>query len=169
MNKKAGIPDGIFYLVAMFAIAITSIVGFLIMDSINNNFQGSGSISSQGKTIMNTLSGKYVGIMDNAFLIIFVGILIGTGVGVWFIKTHPALFWIMIPIFAFIIFLSAIYANVFYNFINNAKVNAIMFDDAGNATFIIIPFIMQNYAYIITGVIIFLAILLFSKGKSEDI
>ncbi len=163
MNKKAGIPDAIFYLVAMFTVAIISIVGFLIMSEIDDNFQASNSISGQGKTIISTLSGKYVGIMDNAFLIIFVGILIGTGVGVWFIKTHPALFWIMIPIFAFIIFLAAIYANVFYNFTQNEKILPIA------NQFTIIPFILQNYAYVITGIVILISILLFSKGKSESI
>ena len=122
MNKKAGVPDGIFYMIAIFAVAITSIVGFLAFTSINDEFQQSSTITDRGKGIMDSLHGKYVGIIDNAFLMIFVGILIGTGVGVWFIKTHPALFWIVIPIFAFIIFLSAVNANVFYNFINNPKI-----------------------------------------------
>jgi len=161
MNKKAGVPDGIFYMVAMFAVAIISVVAFLIFTSINDEFQKSTTITDQGKSLIGGLHGKYVGIIDSAFLMIFVGILIGTGVGVWFIKTHPALFWLMIPIFAFIIFLSAIYANVFFNFTQNAKVVA-----AADA-FTIIPFIMQNYAYVITGVIILISILLFSKGKAE--
>ena len=163
MNKKAGIPDGIFYLVAIFTVAIISIVGFLILDSINNEFQKSSSITGQGKVLIADIHGKYVGIIDSAFLMIFVGVLIGTGVGVWFIRTHPALFWIMIPIFAFIIFLAAIYANVFYNFTQNPKILA------SASQFTIIPFILQNYAYVITGVVILISILLFSKGKAEAI
>ena len=114
MNKKGGIPDGIFYIVAIFAVALISITGYMIFTEINNHFQESDLIVDSGKTMMNDLHGKYVGIIDGAFLMIFVGVLIGIVVGVWFIKTHPALFWIMIPIFAFIIFLSAIYGNVFY-------------------------------------------------------
>jgi len=161
MNKKGGIPDGIFYLVAIFAVAIIILVAFLVFDSINDQFQKSTSITTRGKNIVSDLHGKYVGIMDNAFLMILVGILIGTGVGVWFIKTHPALFWIMIPIFAFIVFLSAIYANVFFNFTQNNQVISVA------NQFTIIPFIMQNYAYIMTGVVILIAILLFSKGKAE--
>lgn len=161
MNKKAGIPDGIFYMVAMFAVAIIILVAFLAFTEINDNFQESNTITDQGKSLIGGLQGKYVQIMDNAFLMIFVGILIGTGVGVWFIKTHPALFWLMIPIFAFIIFLSAIYANVFFNFTENEKVTAIA------DQFTIIPFIMRNYAYVITGVVILISILLFSKGKAE--
>jgi hypothetical protein len=161
MNKKAGIPDGIFYLIALFAVAVISIVGFLIFTSINDEFQQSNTITDRGKGIMNSLHGKYVGIIDSAFLMILVGILIGTGAGVWFIRTHPALFWIMIPIFAFIIFLSAIYANVFFNFSQSEKILS-----TTNA-FTVIPFIMNNYAYVITGVIILISILLFSKGKAE--
>jgi len=108
MNKKAGVPDGLFYMVAIFAVAIISLVGFLTLDEINKNFQASTSITAQGKDLTNQIHGKYVEIIDSAFLMIFIGVLIGTVVGVWFIKTHPALFWIMIPIFAFIIFFAAI-------------------------------------------------------------
>ena len=163
MNKKAGVPDGIFYMVAIFAVAIISVVGYMVFTEINDHFQASNSITGQGKTLMDDLHGKYVGIIDNAFLLIFIGILLGTVVGVWFIRTHPALFWIMIPIFAFIIFLSAIYANVFYSFTQNDKILA-----AANE-FVIITFIMNNYAYVITGAIILIAIALFAKGKGETI
>ena len=161
MNKKGGVPDGIFYMVALFTVAIISIVGFLILSEIDDNFQASGGISDQGKTLTGNLRDKYVGIIDNAFLMIFIGVLIGTVVGVWFIKTHPALFWIMIPIFAFIIFFAAIYGNVFYNFTNNAKI-------IGPASeFTIIPFIMNNYAYVMTGVVFLIAVALFAKGKGQ--
>lgn len=162
MNKKAGIPDGIFYLVAMFAVAIICIVGYLILDDINTNFQASSGISDNGKTYMSNIHGKYVSIIDNSFLVIFIGILLGTLIGVWFIRTHPALFYISIPLFAFIIFLSAIYANVFYNFETNTNIA-----DSASA-FTIIPFIMDNYVYVITVVIFLLAVLLFAKGKTTN-
>ena len=163
MNKKGGVPDGIFYLIAIFAVAIISLTGFMIFDEINTNFQASSNIEDSGKTIMSNLHGKYVGIIDSAFLMIFIGVLIGTVVGMWFIRTHPALFWLMIPIFAFIIFLAAIYANVFWNFSQNSKIIT-----STNA-FTIIPFIMNNYAYVITGVVILISIALFAKGRSETI
>ncbi len=163
MNKKGGVPDGIFYMVAIFAVAIISLTGFVIFTNINDNFQESSNIADSGKSMMNDLHGKYVGIIDSAFLMIFVGILIGTVVGVWFIRTHPALFWLMIPIFAFIIFLAAIYANVFWNFSQNPNVIA------STEAFTIIPFILRNYPYVITGVVILIAIALFSKGKSQTI
>ena len=161
MNKRAGVPDGIFYLVAIFAVAIISLVGFVILDKVNTNFQDSSTISPTGKTLIADQKGKYVQIIDSAFLMIFIGVLIGTLAGVWFIKTHPALFWITIPIFAFIIFLSAIYANVFWNFSNNASIVA------STSQFVIIPFIMERYAYVMTGVVVLIAIALFAKGRAE--
>ena len=161
MNKKAGIPDGIFYMVAIFAVAIISIVGFLIMNSIGEQFDKTDGISDTGKVLFHKIEDRYVGIIDGAFLMIFIGVLIGVVVGVWFIKTHPALFWITIPIFAFIIFLSAVYANVFFNFSNSPKVIA------STQAFTVIPFIMNNYAYVMTGVVILIAIALFAKGKGQ--
>ncbi len=162
MNKKAGIPDGIFYMIAIFAVAIISVVGLVIFDKIDAEFQSSNTISDSGKSLMGDLKGKYVGIIDSAFLMILVGILIGTVAGVWFIRTHPALFWLMIPIFAFIIFLSAIYANVFFNFTANTQI-------ASSASqFTIITFIMERYAYFITGAIFLIAIALFAKGGQQS-
>jgi len=161
MNKRAGIPDGIFYMVAIFAVAIISIVGFMIMNQLGDQFDKTSAISDSGKSLFNSIESKYVGIIDGAFLMIFIGVLIGVVVGVWFIKTHPALFWITIPIFAFIIFLSAIYANVFANFTSNAKIVA-----SANA-FTVIPFIMNNYAYVMTGAVVLIAIALFAKGKGQ--
>lgn len=163
MNKKGGVPDGIFYLIALFAVAMISITGFMIFDKINTNMQGSNAISNQGKTLMNDLHGKYVGLIDSAFLMIFVGVFVGTIVGVWFIKTHPALFWIMIPIFAFIIFLGAVYGNVFYAITDDTA-----FTESASQ-FTIIPFIFNNYVYIITGVVFFIAVALFAKGRSNPL
>ena len=162
MNKKGGVPDGIFYMVALFTLAIISVVGFMSLDKINDEFQGSTSITPQGKELTQGLTDKYVGIIDSAFLMVFVGILIGTVAGVWFIRTHPALFWLMIPIFAFIIFFSAIYANVFYNFSQNSNI----IDSA--TEFTIISFILNNYAYVMTGVVVLISIFLFAKGKAES-
>jgi hypothetical protein len=68
----------------------------------------------------------------------------------------------MIPIFAFIIFLAAIYANVFWNFTQNDQIVS------SASEFTIIPFILQNYAYVITGVVVLIAIALFAKGKAEQ-
>jgi len=163
MNKKAGVPDGIFYMIAIFAVAIISVVGYMIFTDINTHFQSSSVMTDTGKDLVSGLHGKYVGIIDSAFLMIFVGVLIGTVVGVWFIRTHPALFWIMIPIFAFIIFLAAVYGNVFYVFTQNDKI----VDSASEFT--IISFIMEKYAYVITAVIILISIALFAKGKTEQV
>ena len=162
MNKKGGVPDGIFYMIMMFAVAIISVVGFMILTELDTEFSKSSAISDQGKSLMSDLKGKYVGIIDSAFLLIFIGILLGTVVGVWFIRTHPALFWIMIPIFAFIIFFAAIYANVFFNFTQNPKI-------IGPASeFTILTFIMTNYPYFITGATFLIAVALFAKGKTAE-
>ena len=162
MNKRAGVPDGIFYVVALFTLAIVSVIGFLVLSEFNDRFQEISSISGSGKAITQDLTDKYVGIIDSAFLMVFVGILIGTLVGVWFIKSHPALFWIMIPIFAFIIFLAAIYANVFYNFSQDPNIVE------SASQFTIITFLLNNYAYVITGVVVLISIFLFAKGKAES-
>ncbi|KKM64420.1 hypothetical protein LCGC14_1501570 [marine sediment metagenome] len=58
MNKKGGVPDGIFYMVAIFAVAIIIVVAFMIFDKLNDNFQTSSSITDNGKRLMNDLHGQ---------------------------------------------------------------------------------------------------------------
>lgn len=166
MNKRGGVPDGIFYMVALFTVALISVIAFFALDEINKEFQASSNIEPSGKGLTADIHSKYVEIIDSAFIMILVGILLATVVGVWFIKTHPALFWIMIPIFAFIVFLAAIYANVFFNVTDRDGASALF---SASSQFTIIPFIMTNYAYFMTGAIILIAIALFAKGKGDTI
>ncbi len=45
MNKKAGVPDGLFYMVAIFAVSIISIVGYMVLVNINAGLQDSSGIT----------------------------------------------------------------------------------------------------------------------------
>lgn len=160
MNKRGDIPAGIFFIVGMFALTIIFIVGNLILNEFNDEFAESDVISQQGKDMISSIQGRYVAILDSAFLMAFVGVFIAIVIGAFFIRMHPAIFYISIPILAMLIFLAAIYGNVFQAIISNDVL-------AGSAAdFTILTFIMGNYVYFITGVILIVSVALFSRNRA---
>ena len=163
MNKKAGLDDGIYFIVMFLALAIIFVIGNLIVTEVNDHYQASSFISPVGKEITSSLSARYVTIIDSAFLFFFVGITLAVVIGAFFIRTHPALFWLSIPILAFFVFIAGIYGNFFENFIQNTQIAE------SAADFVMLTFIMNNYIYFITGVIILIAIALFAKNSSGNI
>jgi len=163
MNKRAGMEDGIFFIVIFLALAIVFVVGNFIITAVNDEFQASDQISDTGKEITANLTARYVGVIDGAFLAFFVGIVIALTIGAFFTRTHPALFWMAIPILAFFVFIGAIYGNFFENFIQNDQIASSVAD------FTMMTFIMNNYVYFIMGAIILISIALFAKNRVGNI
>lgn len=163
MNKKAGLDDGIFFIVVMLALSIVFVAGNVIVTKVNDDFQSGDIISPIGKEISGGLADKYVGVVDGAFLTFFVGVFLAMVIRAFFIRTHPALFWLSIPILAFFVFIAAIYGNFFENFIQNSQIAESVGD------FTILTFIMNNYVMFIMGAIIVISIALFAKNKTGNI
>src|SRR3990167_1713749 len=161
MNKKAGLPDGFFLIVAFFAIAIIFIFMWVIISNVNTEFQDSDYITSEGKNISQSLTNRYVNLFDKAFLFIVLGLGFGVIAGAWFINSHPALFWISVPILAFTIFLGALFANIFTEIVANDEITTFADD------FNYIPFIFDNFVVIITIFILLLALTLYAKPQRQ--
>jgi|TARA_R100001530_G_C4319241_1_gene155244 hypothetical protein len=156
-GKKGSVSDGIFYVVALFVIAIVFIFSAKVLNDINEKVQTSDIINADGKEMVAASNTNFTTVMNNSFLVIFIGLIIAIIVGAYFIKVHPALYWISIPIMAFVIWLAAIYGNIF-----NAIITAPEFSTTAD-NFGIITFIFNNYVYFITGVVLLLALALYAK------
>lgn len=162
MNKKGSFADVIYLIAALCVIAIVFVVCWKLLSTINAQAQGGNLISSEGKAMMGSLTSRFIGINDTAFLLIFVGLLVGTGAGAYFIYTHPAMVWISIPIMVFLVFLSAIFANTMYQVFHSSEfVNEYQ-------AFPIISFVFDNFVFIMVGVILLISLLLFIKPSSPE-
>ena len=157
MNKKGSVPDLIYFIVIMFLLAFVIVILWVLFQAIDTSFQASESITNEGKSIESGIKNRFVSIMNNVFLLGFIGFFIAIGIGAWFIRVHPAIFWLTIPILAFIIFIAAIYSNFWFSITEDPLI--------GNAAddFPIIQFIFENYVYLITGVVLIIAALLYLK------
>ena len=156
-NKKGGLTDGIFLVLALFALAVIYLFSYVMFSQINTEMQNSDIISAQAKTNANSIMDRYASLFDNIFLFILVGLGIAVVAGAWFIPSHPALFWFSIPVMAFIIWISGLYANIFTEIKNNAEVVTYAADMP------ITIFVFQNYVIIITVYILLLSLALYAK------
>lgn len=144
---------------SFFVIALVFILGYIVFSNINNEFQESGVISTQGKEMSSELMTRYPNLFDKMFMFILLGLGLGVIAGAYFIPSHPALFFISIPILAFIIWLGGLYANIFYEITNHAEIATLAKD------FPITLFVFNNYVMIIMVYILVLAIALYAKQR----
>ncbi len=166
-NKKGdfegGLPGGIFLVVGLFAIAVIWVLSFVMFDNINTELQKNSLVTGDASTIGNFLTGKFVSIFDKSFLFVVVGLGFAVIVGAWFTSGHPALFYITIPILAFIIWMGALYANIYEEITNNPQISA------GASQFTFTNFIFQNYVIVVTVFVILLAVALFGKQRTAQV
>jgi len=163
MNKKGNVGEGIFFLVAIVAIGLVFIISNLLLTEINAQFQDTDQISALGKSLIQENTTKFPIIFDNMMLFLFIGLTIAIIAVAWFNRTHPLVFFISIPLLAFVIFLSAIYANAYDIIIQDVNIAA------SAAQFSTLNFILGNYVYFITGVVILVSIMTFAKNRRADL
>ena len=162
MNKKAGLPDGFFLIVAFFAIAIIFIMMYVIVSKFNDNFQASSIVSSGAKSISSSLTGKYANLFDKMFLFIVIGLGFAVIAGAWFINSHPALFWISVQILAFTIWMGALFANIFTEISTHEEISAYADD------FLYTTFIFKNFVIVITIFVLLIAVALYAKKGNQQ-
>lgn len=161
MNKKGGITNAIFLVIGVFFVSLVFLFMYVILSNLNTEFQASDVISSEGKRLSGELTGKYPSLFDRIFIFVVVGLGAATIVGAFLISSHPALFWFSIPVFAFIIWLGALFANIYNEITLNDQVTTFA------ASFPLTSFIYQHFVLVITVFILILAIALFGKSRIE--
>lgn len=118
-NKKGSIQDILFIVAFVAAIGIILLVGSKAMGSINDQFQSSTFITTEGKTASAELNGVFENTFDNLFLFIIVFLSIGSLVLAALVRVHP----IFIPFFIisllFVILIGAIASNVYEEIASN--------------------------------------------------
>ena len=156
MKKKGYIQDFLFFGLIIFVIVIIIIAGGKLIDSFNDRYQTSGA-SSNAKTLMSEGSTRFSSIFDNIFIIVFVLFMLTIFVTFFMLDTHPALFFVVVIVFAFIMIPLGIIGNVYEKVSTNDALSST------STNFVLINFIMQHWAFIITVFGFLGIILLFAK------
>jgi len=129
-------------LIIPFALAFIFIVLNLVFDQINTDWQ-SNIDDNTSKAIMGENESKFSSILDNGFIIIFLGLVIAGIAGLFVIDTHPILF-IVVAIAFFALFLAtAMLANSFDDATETGLINQYKNE------FVFLPLFMENLLIIV--------------------
>ncbi len=92
LTSKGQINDMATLLVVPFALAIIFIVLNMTFSEVNDAWQNTSIVNNDSKNIMSDNEAKYTTILDQGFMMLFVGLIIAGIVGLFVLDTHPILF-----------------------------------------------------------------------------
>ena len=121
MNKKGTIQDVILIAVVLFVFALTTLIVFKVSNTLNTEFQASSVITSNGKTAFSTINNMYPGVIDNMFLLLTIGLGVVAIILSSLIRQNPVFFVFFILVMAILIFITAIFSNVYLTIANNSN------------------------------------------------
>jgi len=107
MNKKGSLLDLVVIAVFVFAFALSSLVGWVILEKFNEQTAGEGTLSERGTNITNDLQDSYSFTFDGLIVFVLAGLIVALIVSVMLIRTHPGFLWVSL-------FLLVIFGVVFF-------------------------------------------------------
>ena len=113
IHKKGSAQDLILVMGIIFGAAMIFLIGFVIMNEINDGIQGSSVTESRSKTASTKLLGYYPGVIDNAFLFLTVGLCMLTLVMAALVRVSPVFVFFFFIIYVFTIVVSGALSNAY--------------------------------------------------------
>jgi len=156
IGRKAFIGDLSTILVVLFVFFITIIISAFLFGEVNDMFQSSDGISSEGKNITGSLESRYVGVWDGIGLLVFALLSVALILSVVTLGTRPEFFFLIVIISIFLVGLAALFANIY------SSVTGDSFAVITNE-FVFIPLIMNNLVNVLLFLVALLSIGLFVK------
>lgn len=132
LNKKGSIQDIVFIGVVLLFFGMIVLFGFKVTDAFNTQIQGMSVVPTDAKTASTSLLSNYSGTIDNTFLLLTIGLVIGALILASLVRVHPIFipfFWIAL---VFVIFITGILSNIY----QETAANALMSNLADQLTFI---------------------------------
>jgi Ca2+/Na+ antiporter len=107
----------------LLSIGILILIGFKVGNSINSNVQASDSFTTEGKSAANQLTGYYSSSLDNAFLLLTMGLCIVSLIMAALVRVHPIFLVLFIIAFIFVIYFSAVLSNIYSEMASNSQLS----------------------------------------------
>lgn len=159
MNKKASLSEAFFIMLVLVACAMFFIIGWMIMDKVNTQIQGSDTLSPAGKEIINNTATKYPAWFDGIFLTVLVIMWLVAIVLAFQIDAHPIFMVFSIIVYIILIIVAAALGNSFYDFASNAMVAEYAED------FPIISLVMGNFVKVMLVIGFSIGAVMYGKAR----
>jgi len=130
MNKKGSGQDILYVGIALVAFAIIIIIGYKVYYEIDAKFQSSDIIADKdagglARSASTTMLGHFPGVIDNSFLFLTVGLCIGALILAAMVRVHPIFFVFYIILLSIIIFLCAVFSNIYQTIAGNSELTSL--------------------------------------------
>ena len=150
LNKRGTLQDIITIVIVLVMFAVGTLVAYKVSDELNTEFQSNDDIPTRGKTAMASINSMYPGVIDNSFLLLTIGLCIGTLIFAMLVRVHPIFFVFFIIILVIVVFISGAISNIYLEMANNPE----MLTQANRLTFIshiigVLPFIIGVIGFIL--------------------
>lgn len=94
---------------------------FALSDSFNTQIQNMTEVPDNAKIAMDATTAHFPGVLDNSILVLMIGLSIAAMALASMVRIHPVFFVFFIIIFGIILFLTAIYSNIYQKLAENAQ------------------------------------------------
>lgn len=160
--------DIVFIIVFLFSLILTILVARYVFVQVKGEINSLDIATNESRAVFDNFEVAWP-IFDKAMIMIFVGLVISLVISSFMIPSHPIFLIINIVGLFFLIFLSAVISNLYYELTaSDGATNAFnSIVDDGNNFFKIQTFFMKYLPWISVVLIFLLTIIMFSKGKAD--
>lgn len=167
MNKKAELSDMLIWLITIFILAVGLFILMFIVPSISNGLRSAGlNNSAEGINAINSMDYFGTHVINNGFLMLFVGLIISVMITSFLVRTHPIFLFLYILFLIVTVLLSFYLGNAYNELVTNPTFSSMV----NTATFS--NLVMRNIAEITVAVGALSMIIVFAKfstyGGTQD-
>ncbi len=164
MNKRGGAEDLVFMMIILFAVAISSFIGYLVFTELNDTIQDSELFPTESKEVMNVTTNDLTEnhILDYAFLGILSVLTIALFLLAYMNDFSPAFLILFIIVLVIAVLVAVSLGNAYYEIETSTHfVNA-------SADFPMQNYIMQHLPYYILIIGVVLSIVIYAKWRGSN-
>lgn len=163
-NKRGQlIMNSLFFFIILFVFAFLAIVGWKAWNSFYTEFNTTQHYADMPEEATDFWSGEihgqYPTVIDNAFLIVLIGLWVFLLMSSFHMDTHPAFFGLAIIMLVIVLIVVAIFGNMFDDITSDPEL------DFPNE-FPIINFIMENFLVVAVFIVISIMIAMYGNYRS---
>ena len=124
-RKGNAVMDTTTILLVLFVSILAVIVAKVLFNDLNDDVQNDTSLSNSTKQLVASQNTAYSSLMDNGFMIIFVGLWIVMLASAFFSDTHPIFFVITIILMIGVLVIGAVIGNTYEEILEDDDFNSI--------------------------------------------
>jgi len=162
-SKRASITDILVMIIILFTVAMTVMFAYKIMGGIRAQLAVNPQVSAAALAVYDKPYNAFPNTFDKVFLLLYVGLLLASLIGAWYVDVHPVFFVISLFLLIFFMIVAGVVNNVYATMMQNSNFSSF------ESQFPIINLFMGNLigVMVITSALIMIA--LFAKPKEAAV